>query len=305
MNIAGEGEDNAILLAISVILQAKRSESELTELLSKISLDIEKDGVLDNQTLQSALIDEATLLDTDIVYNNVKKRYNDLGLNITVGDFKKHIANFITKSSFTFTKKIVYPATGSWGVNVLSDTTTRIVVPKSTGYHWYHNPAHNTTFSLSAIAPVGTTVRVKITTLAVPDSPYASFGCSPNPWQINYKYDAPTELTLIGNGEKSEAQVTVNLRNDAMKRRIEIYENNATKPTWVREVTFIGDNSPLPGEKIEYPLDQATSNGSNLLHAASQNYNSNYLAAQQYSMVALVPLGNKVKFVLRSVQPYQ
>jgi hypothetical protein len=241
LNIAEAGEDNAILLAVSAVLQAKRTESELTELLAKMSLDLETDGALNTVALQSALLNEAALLDQKAVRTNVTNRYAELGMNVAVGDFEKHINHFIATSGFTFTKKIEYPATGATGVNILTDTTSRIVVPRAAGYHWYNNPRYTTSFSLGAVAPVGTAVRVRITTLAVPDSPYAYFSCgNPGGWQLNYQYNQPTELTLTGTGAKSETYVNVVMNQESMRRRIEIFENNAAVPTRVREVTFVG-----------------------------------------------------------------
>jgi hypothetical protein len=289
LNITQSGEDNAILLAISAILQAKRTESELTELLSKISLDIEKDGNLDNTTLQSAILDEAYLLDQKSVRTNIVKRYSELGVSVSPADFEKHINNFIQKSTFTFTKAIQYPAATSTGINLLSSSNAVIVVPKSDNYHWYNNPAYQTSFKMAAMAPAGTTVKVRIITLAVPDNSYAAFSCySTGPWKYTYNYDAPLELTLNGTGEISEATFSVRLTNESMRRRIEVYENNATKPTLVREITFVGDNSPSGLEKIEYPHEAI--HGLNVLDSYDRTSDQG-----QVSMLALVPSANKVK----------
>jgi hypothetical protein len=291
LNIAEAGEDNAILLAVSAVLQAKRTESELTELLAKMSLDLETDGALNTTALQSTLLNEAVLLDQKIVRTHVANRYSELGMNIVVGDFEKHINHFIATSAFAFTKKIEYPVAGPTGINLLADTTTRIVVPKAAGYHWYNNPQYVTSFSVSAVAPVGTAVRVRITTLAVPDSPYGyiSYGDTGG-WQLNYQYDRPVELTLTGTGAKSETFFNVRLGNQPLRRRIEIFENNATVPSRIREVTFVGDNTPLGTEVIEYPPDMATSNGLNILGPGDWTGFSG-----QVSMVTLVPAGQKVK----------
>jgi hypothetical protein len=45
-DITGAGDDNAILLAISVIILGTHTEEELTELISGIYLDIKEDGTL-------------------------------------------------------------------------------------------------------------------------------------------------------------------------------------------------------------------------------------------------------------------
>ena len=70
LNISESGDDNGILLAISSILQGYRSESEMTELLSNISNDIKEDGILNSETLGSALINHAIILDTVSIKNN-------------------------------------------------------------------------------------------------------------------------------------------------------------------------------------------------------------------------------------------
>lgn len=53
LDITKQGDDNAILLAVSVILQGNLSVSELSELLANISTDLREDGLLDNPTLKS------------------------------------------------------------------------------------------------------------------------------------------------------------------------------------------------------------------------------------------------------------
>ncbi|MBK7956673.1 MAG: hypothetical protein IPK03_00225 [Bacteroidetes bacterium] len=71
--ISDSGDDNAILLAISVMLQGFRAESEMLELISNISKDIEADGVLNSAILGSALINQAPTLDTNSIKSNLTK----------------------------------------------------------------------------------------------------------------------------------------------------------------------------------------------------------------------------------------
>ncbi len=61
-DITETGDNNSILLAVSAIILGTNTEAELAELISGIYLDIKTDGVLDDEKLQSALINEATLL---------------------------------------------------------------------------------------------------------------------------------------------------------------------------------------------------------------------------------------------------
>lgn len=75
LNISGTGDDNAILLALSVILQGYRSEADLIDLLAGITSDIKEDGVINNQNLGTLLINDAKLLDLAAVRSNMEKQY--------------------------------------------------------------------------------------------------------------------------------------------------------------------------------------------------------------------------------------
>jgi hypothetical protein len=121
LNISQSGDDNGILLAISCILQGYRSESEMTELLSNISNDIKTDGILNSDTLGSALINHAIALDTTEIKSNLAKRYADIGDSINIPDFGKYLSNFISETNFEVTGPIIeYPKTGFYGHNLLA-----------------------------------------------------------------------------------------------------------------------------------------------------------------------------------------
>ncbi len=155
LNIAESGADNGILLAVSSIIQGYRSESELTELLSNISEDISKDGVLDNETLGSALINHAIYLDTTSIKNNLTRRYSAIGSQSNIPDFGKYISNFIQKTKFKTTQSLIdYPAKGINGDNILHSTDTLF------------NSGIDNTYSLAASLPQSATLKIKITSLS-------------------------------------------------------------------------------------------------------------------------------------------
>ncbi len=91
MDISKEGDSNAILLAISIILQGDNTVGELSELISKISQDIKEDGTLDNATYVSELDDNAANLDLTQIRENLEKRYQDLGLSISIPEFEDFV----------------------------------------------------------------------------------------------------------------------------------------------------------------------------------------------------------------------
>jgi len=128
MDISSSGEDNAILLAISSIIQGYRTESEMTELISNISSDIREDGFLNSSATSSALINHAVSLDTLSIKANLSKRYSDLGTNASIPNFGKYLTNFITKSNFIITNTVInYPENGLYGTNILALNKTNYV----------------------------------------------------------------------------------------------------------------------------------------------------------------------------------
>ncbi|HNS13191.1 MAG TPA: hypothetical protein PKM97_11310 [Bacteroidia bacterium] len=119
-DISNPGVGNAILLAVSSIVQGFRSESELSSILAEISNDIRTDGVLNNNSSMSSLIDHAILLDTNSIRNNITNYYLNFGVTPSIPNFENHIQHFVTNSTFPITNSVInYPATGTYGDNIL------------------------------------------------------------------------------------------------------------------------------------------------------------------------------------------
>lgn len=86
--IAQKGEDNAILLAISSIMQDRRSEAELSEFIAKVANDIEDNGILDAQNLKESITHSAASIDNNQVQKNLYERFVALGMkDISIPDF--------------------------------------------------------------------------------------------------------------------------------------------------------------------------------------------------------------------------
>jgi formylglycine-generating enzyme required for sulfatase activity len=92
LDIAQAGEGNAILLAISAILQSNRSEAQLTELLSSLSSDLRMDGVLNNTSARLALVDgmEYVKPRRAAIRSNIANRYAALGVPASVPPFEAY-----------------------------------------------------------------------------------------------------------------------------------------------------------------------------------------------------------------------
>lgn len=100
MDISKQGDNNAILLAISAIVDniavmkgvtTNTIVAELSEFIATVGLDIESDGILDNANYKSAIIDSSKDLNLIQVRENLLQRYSTLGVSITLPSFESYI----------------------------------------------------------------------------------------------------------------------------------------------------------------------------------------------------------------------
>jgi len=146
LDISKEGDGNAILLAVSLILQGYRTDAELSELLANIVTDIREDGQLNDTVLGTELINHARLLDLARIRNNLTERYQELGIEVTIADFEKYVELFLENSPYEITNLIEYPEFSDYGENILFEGKIAF------------QPGHK--YSLAASLPVGTEVKV-------------------------------------------------------------------------------------------------------------------------------------------------
>jgi uncharacterized protein (TIGR02145 family) len=99
LDINQDDESNAIMLAISIILQGNRNVGELTELLASISNDIHDDGVLNDNNLLDKLRKSALELNLGNIRSNLESRYKNFGLTANIPDFENYINIFLAHSS--------------------------------------------------------------------------------------------------------------------------------------------------------------------------------------------------------------
>ncbi len=90
LNIFEIEDADAALLAASVMLQGNRSEGDLVEVLTKFSLDLEKDGTWDDEALKANVADWASDADLKQIRTNIESwNFAD-----SVPEFEKHVKNF-------------------------------------------------------------------------------------------------------------------------------------------------------------------------------------------------------------------
>ena len=218
LDISKQGDDNAILLAVSLILQGYRTEGELTELLSNICTDLKEDGELNSATLGSQLINHAVYLDTSSIRNNLQNRYSDIGVEAEIPNFEKYIRIFIDITSYEITESLIaYPATGLYGANILDLTRTQY-----SGEY----------FSLAANLAKGTKLKIKITELGS-GTWFYSVGSSNN-WSITIFDDNSKSqyFTAIESNRSCDLRMIF----DSGEFLIEYFEMEASEPTRTKTI---------------------------------------------------------------------
>ena len=97
LNIAGSSEGDAALLAFSVMFQGNHSVSQLTELLTSVSTDMEEDGTWDNTKVRDSIADWAENADATGKLDTIRANVESWGLSAMVPNFEKYIRSFWTQ----------------------------------------------------------------------------------------------------------------------------------------------------------------------------------------------------------------
>jgi len=237
LDITKQGDDNAILLAVSVILQGNLSVSELSELLANMSTDLREDGLLDNPTLGSMLIDNARFLKLEEIRQHLEDRYEVLDMDVSIADFEKYVKAFTENTDFVFTRYIEYPAAGQHGLNILDREKTRYEAGD---------------YSMKAVLPEGTSLKVKICgdNWAYP-ALQNNTGWERSDWNATEKsrlftsvrtgeIDFKIRFRYQANNDASPSDTTNTSSNDTNLNKINVfvYENDTQEPTWTKEITI-------------------------------------------------------------------
>lgn len=117
LDITNEGILNNKLLAISAIVLGWKSNSELTEFLTKIAIDIESNGTLDDALLQTELANDAELCNVGGIRKNLSDFYND---ESGFEGFQEHVLTFRKNTPFIPRYTFDVPGTAPEGINLLS-----------------------------------------------------------------------------------------------------------------------------------------------------------------------------------------
>lgn len=242
LSIIGSNNDDALLLAITAILQGYRTMSDLTELLTDIAEDLRTDGTLDRMEIGSALINHAVFLDPKSIRKNLKAKYSLTNPGFDTMPFEQHLNHFIQQSGYVQTASLIdYPAEGSYGVNILVPDDTLYLMDQSN----YVSFAANVTEGLSLMVRI--TGLPEDTVTVYPDSlswmPF--FSCprfahainSVQNWTMS-KYDSKVNTQTFTCTE-SGRPCDLMMRFDPGPYTFEYYEKDLLIPTRIKHITVV------------------------------------------------------------------
>ena len=94
LNIAGASNEDGALLAFSILFQGYRTESQLTELLTKIAIDMEEDGSWDDFKTKMEIAEWAADVDSAGGLEKIRNNVKAWGLSSIVPNFEQHVRHF-------------------------------------------------------------------------------------------------------------------------------------------------------------------------------------------------------------------
>ena len=94
LNIAGASAEDGALLAFSILLQGNRSEAQLSELLTKIAADMEKDGSWDDSLTLMKLANWADSVDVSGGLKKIRENITKWRLSEIIPSFEPYVRKF-------------------------------------------------------------------------------------------------------------------------------------------------------------------------------------------------------------------
>jgi hypothetical protein len=91
MDISKEGIGNAILLAVSCVLQGNNSDGELSELITKFANDLETDGILNDGFVLNKIRNGGSFVNPQNVRENLEQRFGSLGITYSIPNFEFYV----------------------------------------------------------------------------------------------------------------------------------------------------------------------------------------------------------------------
>ena len=275
LDIVSSGEDDAVLLAVSCILQANRTTAELSKLNADIVRDMKKDGILRDSLLQSSLISQSVALNVNRIRENLVRKYNELGQQLTtINSFDKHIAYFNLHSPFQYTSPFEYPASTLNGTNSLAFNVLKIEA-----YTFY---------SFAVKMPASGSIKIKIKLIDGIGTwwpmPSGNYGWRLDPYNESVRQQT---FTSTVNSEIIDLPLTFTTYGTAL---IEYYFKASGPPSYTKTISWGGYNESGFGFDRDSPL------GKNLL---ALNDSSEIESNTSYVIGVVGNIAYRLKFKVR------
>ena len=225
LDISIQGDDHAILLAVSVILQGHRSVAELSELIANIGTDIREDGELNDPVIGSSLVNQMVVTDLTLVRENLENRYRETGNEVVLPGFEEYVNEFLENTEYEVTCFIEYPEFSEYGENILFGDKSEFMEEEE--------------YSMAAEIPVGGSLIIRLSGglwgyQTLPDGPVN--------WDVS-KYDWETEsqtFSSIESGTGCDLKITFFPGTDSTGNNgilIEYFENQSDTANRTKIIT--------------------------------------------------------------------
>lgn len=240
LDITKSGEDNSILLAISIIMQGHRTEAELAELVASISTDIKEDGILNNQQLGQKLISDVKRMNFSDIRQNIVSRYSDLGVTTEISDFEKYIKGFIDSTKYIASSGIEYIDDSKYGSNILSSDKSDYTNSSVTKYSVSAKIAKGANLKVIFHPDVDTTIVYEPKDNYIPVNYFQHYFIFPDNsgWGYNSDFYLLDRTAILYNTDDNriiEGQIELIKHGSST---IEIYENNQIIPTRIKRIKW-------------------------------------------------------------------
>lgn len=222
LDISKDSEGNAILLAISSILQGYRNTADLSLLLANLSTDIKADGILDDLIIKSDLLLHAKSLDLASIRTNLEEHYHNQGIDYTIPDFEQYVQQFMENTDYE-PHLIEYPEYGNYGKNLLYMPGDTIFTEQD--------------YSLAADLPENGSLKI-----VLKNGLWMIYGTSSVNWDIS-DYDNTTKSQTFSSSQAGlDCDLKIFIPVDSLGNNsfeIEYYEFNSLSPTHVKYIATV------------------------------------------------------------------
>ena len=235
LDISADNDNNAILLALSVLIQRytmiwneKPSlTAELTQLLMNMSNDFKQDGQINSKQLIDTLlfnVSRANLID---IRENIEKCYSDMGILTIIPDFEKYIAIFQEKHSEYLYTDFVYPENASPEPVMAPDSKApNILVKEDTVF------VSGMIYSVAAYVPLHSELTIKFK--GANNNNY-SIGGPGHGWKIINNFPDGFELK----SQRNNVLITLRFYFDQPGiATIEYFENDTISPAFIKNIRW-------------------------------------------------------------------